>query len=129
MYDVTSEQSFLNVRNWMSSVKEGVEEHCVLCVVANKIDLCENEENRAVSFKDGATLAEVEVYWRESTIPIHLQHNECLYFETSAANGYGITECMKALAVHLQEREDQAVEDALKLENVEVPRRRRCCKA
>lgn len=59
MYDVTSEQSFLNVRNWMQSVKDGVEEHCVLSIVANKIDLCENEDTRAVTFKDGAQLAEV----------------------------------------------------------------------
>lgn len=71
MYDVTSEHSFLNVRNWMNSVKEGVEEHCVLCVVANKIDLCESEESRAVSFKDGATLAEVRAHRKKSNIAMH----------------------------------------------------------
>lgn len=36
MYDVTSEQSFLNVRNWIDSVKAGVDENCVMCLVGNK---------------------------------------------------------------------------------------------
>lgn len=37
MYDVTSEQSFLNVRNWITSVKAGVDEGCVMCLVGNKV--------------------------------------------------------------------------------------------
>ncbi|VDD95818.1 unnamed protein product [Enterobius vermicularis] len=36
MYDVTSEQSFLNVRNWITSVQAGVDENCILCLVGNK---------------------------------------------------------------------------------------------
>ena len=74
MFDVTNEHSFLNVRNWMASVKEGVEEHCVLCIVANKIDLCENEDSRAVTFKDGATLAEVG----------HIAHTTAIHTRTTS---------------------------------------------
>lgn len=37
MYDVTSEQSFINVRNWITSVKACVDESCVICLVGNKV--------------------------------------------------------------------------------------------
>ncbi|PAV63218.1 hypothetical protein WR25_27031 [Diploscapter pachys] len=39
MFDVTSEQSFLNVRNWITSVKAGVDESTVMCLVGNKVDI------------------------------------------------------------------------------------------
>uniref|UniRef100_A0A914X1U8 EF-hand domain-containing protein n=1 Tax=Plectus sambesii TaxID=2011161 RepID=A0A914X1U8_9BILA len=111
MYDVTSEQSFLNLRNWMGSVKDGVDDNCVLCIVGNKVDLYENDESRVVKYKHGERLAE---------------DCKALFFETSASSGRGITECMRAVAIHLQEREDQHLEDALKLE-LEVQRKRKCC--
>uniref|UniRef100_A0A183D911 Ras family protein n=1 Tax=Gongylonema pulchrum TaxID=637853 RepID=A0A183D911_9BILA len=38
MYDVTSEQSFVNVRNWITSVQAGVEENCVISLVGNKVN-------------------------------------------------------------------------------------------
>uniref|UniRef100_A0A0R3RR85 RAB44 protein n=1 Tax=Elaeophora elaphi TaxID=1147741 RepID=A0A0R3RR85_9BILA len=91
MYDVTSEQSFLNVRNWITSVKAGVDESCVMCLVGNK-------------------------------------EFDMLFFETSAFNGFGVNDCMRAVAMKLQEHEDQQLEDVLKLDiNLQRKQKSWCC--
>ncbi|MCP9265641.1 Ras and EF-hand domain-containing protein [Dirofilaria immitis] len=101
MYDVTSEQSFLNVRNWITSVKAGVDERCVMCLVGNKVDLFANDQARILTYKHGKKLA---------------QEFGMLFFETSAFNGFGISDCMKAVAGKLQEREDEQLQNVLKLD-------------
>uniref|UniRef100_A0A914ZNY0 Uncharacterized protein n=1 Tax=Parascaris univalens TaxID=6257 RepID=A0A914ZNY0_PARUN len=98
MYDVTSEQSFLNVRNWIDSVK---------------VDLFANEHARALTFRHGQKLAE---------------EFGMLFFETSAFTGYNVSDCMKAVAVRLQQREDEDLEEALKLDmGVQGKQRSWCC--
>jgi Ras and EF-hand domain-containing protein len=84
VYDVTSEKSFLNVRSWIESIRVGVDDCCVMCLVANKIDLCPNEQNRIITYKHGKELAE---------------EFDMAYFETSAYTGMGINDCMRALAM------------------------------
>lgn len=79
MYDVTSEQSFKSLRNWIYSIKvsfffnkqylekiksisfekETASAECLLTIIGNKIDLTKNDDNRVVKFKDGANLAKV----------------------------------------------------------------------
>lgn len=80
VYDVTSETTFRNVRAWMTSVrvksnllkmgyfkldisfslsKESAEDDCVVALVGNKTDLCDDDEKRPVKYKDGAKLADV----------------------------------------------------------------------
>lgn len=59
MYDVTTEATFTNVRNWVTSVKDGVEEGTAMVVVGNKTDLIEEQDRRAVKTKDGNKLAAV----------------------------------------------------------------------
>ena len=39
--------------------KECASEECVLAIIGNKIDLCENDESRVVKYKDGSCLADV----------------------------------------------------------------------
>uniref|UniRef100_A0A914YLZ6 Uncharacterized protein n=1 Tax=Panagrolaimus superbus TaxID=310955 RepID=A0A914YLZ6_9BILA len=102
MYDVTSEQSFLNVRNWIESVRIGVGDCCVLCLVGNKVDLAANEAGR--------------------------KEFDMLFFETSAYTGLGINDCMKAVAIRLQQREDDQLEEALRLEMIiQNSKRSWCC--
>uniref|UniRef100_A0A915PCF8 EF-hand domain-containing protein n=1 Tax=Setaria digitata TaxID=48799 RepID=A0A915PCF8_9BILA len=101
MYDVTSEQSFLNVRNWIASVKAGVDESCVMCLVGNKIDLFANDYSRVLKYKYGQKIAE---------------EFGMMFFETSAFTGFGINDCMRAVAMKLQEREDEQWDDVLKLD-------------
>lgn len=59
MFDVTSEQSLLNVRNWVDSVRAGVDESTVLCLVGNKVDLFGNDSARNSVYRPGKKLAEV----------------------------------------------------------------------
>ncbi|KAE9556035.1 hypothetical protein FO519_000781 [Halicephalobus sp. NKZ332] len=113
MYDVTSEQSFLNVRNWIESVRVGVDDGCVMCLVGNKVDLVSNDTARKVSYKDGKEIA---------------QEFDMLFFETSAYTGLGINDCMRAVAIRLQQREDDQLEEALRLEmTIQNSRSSWCC--
>ena len=60
MYDVTSERSFLNLRNWILSITEIVKsEKIKIAIIGNKIDLLSNNPLRSVQSKDGASLAQV----------------------------------------------------------------------
>ncbi|VIO86960.1 Uncharacterized protein BM_BM1670 [Brugia malayi] len=113
MYDVTSERSFLNVRNWINSMKAGVDESCVMCLVGNKIDLFANDQARVLTYKYGKKLAE---------------EFGMLFFETSAFNGFGVNDCMRAVAMKLQEREDQQMVDILKLDmSLQKKQKSWCC--
>ncbi|CAI5793064.1 ras-related protein Rab-27A isoform X1 [Podarcis lilfordi] len=80
LFDLTNEQSFLNIRNWMSQLQTHA--YCenpdvVLC--GNKSDL---EEQRVVKEEDAKELAE------KHGIP---------YFETSAANGANVSKAIETL--------------------------------
>ncbi|KAI6181120.1 hypothetical protein M3Y98_00794800 [Aphelenchoides besseyi] len=112
VYDVTSEQSFLNVRNWIESIRYGVDDSCVMCLVANKIDLCPNDQARVVSYKNGKDLAD---------------EFDMIYFETSAFNGLGINDCMRAVAVRLLQRDAENMEEALKLQLFSKSKNRSWC--
>ncbi|CAF1005588.1 unnamed protein product, partial [Brachionus calyciflorus] len=110
MYDITSEQSFKNLRNWISSMKESASEDCVLVVIGNKTDLCPNDEKRVVRNKDGAGLA---------------AEYESLFFETSSKESKCILEAMESIARILQEKEDKQIEDVLNLRVKE--KKKGCC--
>ncbi|CAO4372074.1 unnamed protein product [Caenorhabditis nigoni] len=113
MFDVTSEQSFLNVRNWIDSVRAGVDEATVMCLVGNKVDLFGSDIARSGVYRAAEKLA------LEFKIP---------FYETSAYTGYGIENCMRQMAESLQRREDNHLEEALKLDmNSNYKKRSWCC--
>ncbi|CAJ0952469.1 unnamed protein product, partial [Mesorhabditis belari] len=112
MYDVTSEQSFLHVRNWIDSVRAGVDDNVVMCLVGNKVDLFASEQQRELTRKAGRQIAE---------------EFGMLFHETSAYTGFGINECMMAMATRLQKREDDHLEEALRLEMEVTNRKSWCC--
>ncbi|KAK6022854.1 Ras family protein, partial [Ostertagia ostertagi] len=64
LFDVTSEQSFLNVRNWIESVRNGVEDSTVLALVGNKVDLFGSDSSRNSVYKAGKKLA--DQYFRKA---------------------------------------------------------------
>ena len=43
VYDITSEASFLNAREWMESALEGAGETATLLLLGNKLDLAEDD--------------------------------------------------------------------------------------
>lgn len=110
MYDVTSESSFTNVRNWMSCIQETASEERVLLLIGNKSDLPVEDDCKAVKMKDGIRLAD---------------EYGSLFYETSALNGENVHDSMEALARVLKEKEDKEIEKSFKLE--EVPAKKGCC--
>lgn len=93
LFDLTNEQSFLNVRNWMSQLQ--VHAYCespdvILC--GNKCDLT---DQRAVSEDEARELAE------KYGIP---------YFETSAANGQNVSQAVDILLDLIMKRMERCVD-------------------
>ncbi|XP_030045019.1 ras-related protein Rab-27A [Microcaecilia unicolor] len=93
LFDLTNEQSFLNVRNWMSQLQ--MHAYCenpdiVLC--GNKSDL---EDQRAVKEEDAREFAE------KYGIP---------YFETSAANGSNVSKAIETLLDLIMKRMERCVD-------------------
>ncbi|XP_074441709.1 EF-hand calcium-binding domain-containing protein 4A isoform X3 [Larus michahellis] len=109
MYDVTAECSFTAVRNWMSSVQEGIEDGAVVFLLGNKMDAAQRE-TRNVPKVEGERLA---------------KEYKAVFYECSAMTGYNIMEPMLHMARLLTAQEDRQRENALQLED--VSRRKGCC--
>jgi GTPase SAR1 family protein len=58
MYDVTDKRSYLNVRNWMSTIADTAAENVAVLLVGNKIDLrVEGNKTKCVPTEEGLGLA------------------------------------------------------------------------
>ncbi|CAF0868153.1 unnamed protein product [Rotaria sordida] len=112
VYDVTSEVTFRNVRGWMTSVRESAEDDCVIALVGNKTDLCDDDEKRPVKYKDGAKLAD---------------EYGCLFFESSARLGTSIVEIMEAIARLMQEKDDKQRKGENIVDISAKKKKRGCC--
>ncbi|GFX42493.1 ras and EF-hand domain-containing protein [Trichonephila clavipes] len=112
VYDVTSETTFRNVRNWMHNIQEGAQDSVLILLIGNKVDLCESETDRVIRTKDGVRLAD---------------EYGSLFFETSAKTGDSVCEAIEALASILKTKEDEAMEQVLKLQEEEMEKKKRKC--
>ncbi|XP_066540356.1 ras and EF-hand domain-containing protein [Hoplias malabaricus] len=84
LYDVTSESSFLNVREWMEQIHESTDGNIPLCVIGNKVDMRpQRPEGSCVSSAQGEKLA--------------MTYN-ALFCETSAKEGTNVVEAVLHLA-------------------------------
>jgi len=97
VYDLTKEQSFLNVQKWMEELKEHAEPEIVIMLVGNKLDTCErNPLERKVSHERAAEFAK--------------QHN-MLFMETSAFTDINVRDSFELLVqeiYNVRSREDLA---------------------
>ncbi len=60
MYDVSSEKSFLNLRNWITSIRENTNNSKIkIVIIGNKIDLIENGSLKNVPTNEAEALAKV----------------------------------------------------------------------
>ncbi|XP_014107428.1 PREDICTED: EF-hand calcium-binding domain-containing protein 4A isoform X1 [Pseudopodoces humilis] len=109
MYDITAECSFLAVRNWMSSIQEGIEDGAVVFLLGNKLDAVQRE-TRNVPKVEGERLA---------------KEYKAVFYECSVMTGYNIMEPMLHMARLLTAQEDRQRENALQLED--ISRRKGCC--
>lgn len=81
IYDVSDENSFLNIRNWMKNIEQHASDNVLKVLVGNKADL--DESRRAVPYSRGKALAD------EYRIP---------FFETSAKSGVNVEEVFSGMA-------------------------------
>ena len=90
VFDVTSQESFDNVKGWINSVKSNIGENVIpIIIVGNKIDM---ENMREISKEDGNKIA---------------SENGYKYFETSAKTGKGVDEAFKEIVNQILDIQDK----------------------
>uniref|UniRef100_A0A3Q0RQV7 Calcium release activated channel regulator 2A n=1 Tax=Amphilophus citrinellus TaxID=61819 RepID=A0A3Q0RQV7_AMPCI len=109
MYDITTEQSFTAVRQWLTSVKEGAGEDIPIMLLGNKTD---KATEREVQKSVGERLA---------------KDCELTFYECSACSGYNVVESMVHLARILKEQEDREKEKTVQLVSIRSEKKRSCC--
>ncbi|XP_072166036.1 EF-hand calcium-binding domain-containing protein 4B-like [Diadema setosum] len=107
IYDVTSERSFLNVRNWMTSVEETTDDHIVKMLLGNKCDC----SDKVIAEETGHSLAETY---------------KCDFYEVSAKSGSNVVEAFTAMSKLLLVKEDEEMQNALKLAESD-DQKKKCC--
>ncbi|XP_057693263.1 EF-hand calcium-binding domain-containing protein 4B [Corythoichthys intestinalis] len=109
MYDITVQQSFTAVREWLTSVKEGSGEDIILMLLGNKTDL---QKERQVHKTIGERLA---------------KDCQMTFFECSACSGHNVLEAMLHLARTLKEQEDREKEKTVQLVSSSMEKKKSCC--
>ncbi|XP_049977960.1 EF-hand calcium-binding domain-containing protein 4B isoform X1 [Alexandromys fortis] len=106
MYDLTAKQSFLSIRQWLSSVEEAVGDRIPVLLLGNKLD---NEKEREVPRGLGEQLA---------------KDNSLIFYECSAYSGHNTKESLLHLARLLKEQEDTVRKDTIQ---VGPPAKKKSC--
>ena len=85
LYDITKENSFENIREWVQNIREEVYEKAIIFLIGNKID---KKDERKITTEQGQKLAE------EYNLP---------FFEASAKSGENVEEIFKNLYQKISE--------------------------
>lgn len=80
VYDLTNRQSFINIRDWLTRIKENAKETVLITLVGNKMDL---QRGRKVKYEEGKQLAEAY---------------NIAFIETSAKSGQNVKETFQDIA-------------------------------
>uniref|UniRef100_G3VSC9 Calcium release activated channel regulator 2A n=1 Tax=Sarcophilus harrisii TaxID=9305 RepID=G3VSC9_SARHA len=107
MYDITAKQTFMSIRQWLTSVEEAVGENIPILLLGNKVD---NEKEREVPLGNGERLA---------------KENDLIFYECSAYSGYNVKESLLHLARILKEQEDTVKENIIQVHH--QPKKKACC--
>ncbi|XP_017274369.1 ras and EF-hand domain-containing protein homolog isoform X2 [Kryptolebias marmoratus] len=97
MYEITSQETFTAVRQWLTSVKESAGEDLPIMLLGNKTD---KEMEREVQKEVGERLA---------------KNCQMTFYECSACSGYNVMESMVSMARILKEQEDREKEKTVEL--------------
>ena len=108
MYDITDQQTFNNVREWIKSIEEETSKKVILILVGNKVDKKEREVLKA----EGEQIAE------EYNFP---------FFETSAQSGLNVNSVFETLAKLIVEKKAQSANQGHKLTNTKNNEKKKCC--
>ncbi|XP_023647111.1 EF-hand calcium-binding domain-containing protein 4B-like isoform X2 [Paramormyrops kingsleyae] len=110
MYDITSQQTFLAVRQWLASVQDSAGGDIPIMLLGNKLDM---ESAREVPVQVGEKLA---------------KDSQLIFYECSAFSGQNVTEAMLHLARVLKEQEDEEKERTIQLaHSPPTTRKKSCC--
>jgi Rab family protein len=83
VYDITRRNTFENCIKWYNELRKFTERNCIVCLVGNKTDILENNENKR------------EIYYEEA-MEFAKKYN-MLFFETSAKNNSNVDNCFEEL--------------------------------
>ena len=119
-YDVTNNESFDNLRDWITSIKKNMEGRNIfipVIIIGNKIDM---EESREINKEDAEKFA---------------KENNYKYFETSAKTGEGVDNAIRELIIQIlkqsNQMDDQKMARAssvqIKEENVDNSKKKKGC--
>ena len=109
LYDITKENSFENIREWVQNIREEVYEKAIIFLIGNKID---KKNERKITTEQGQKLAD------EYNLP---------FFEASAKSGENVEEIFKNLYKKISEvYVDMQKEKGGKL-NPNSKKRIKCC--
>jgi len=109
IYDITNEESFNNVKNWINSIKEEAPDKVVIILVGNKVD---DEENRKIKKEKGEKISQ------EFKLP---------FFECSAKADINVNSAFEALIKKLIEINPKDKSgDKLKKDKQKVERKKFC---
>ncbi|KAG8142694.1 putative Ras and EF-hand domain-containing protein [Naja naja] len=107
MYDVTAQETFVAVKQWLVSVEEAAGENIPVLLLGNKVD---KEKERAVPKRLGEHLA---------------KDYSIIFYECSALTGENIKAPILQLARILKEQEDNVKEKTVQLQ--QQPKKTTCC--
>ncbi|XP_077049746.1 EF-hand calcium-binding domain-containing protein 4B [Siphateles boraxobius] len=108
VYDITSEQTFTAVRQWLTSVQEGAGEDIPIMLLGNKTDL---DGQRVIPLEMGEKLA---------------KDFQFIFYECSAFSSHNVTESMIHMARVLKEQEDREKEKTVSLVD-SAAKKKSCC--
>ena len=98
IYDISNLQTYENVKNWISQIREEANPNVIIYLVGNKIDL--PKEKRVVNIEDGEKIAE---------------EFEIKFKEASAKSGTNVNEIFEELVEQIDE----------KFSKLEVPKKKK----
>ncbi|XP_048024867.1 EF-hand calcium-binding domain-containing protein 4B [Megalobrama amblycephala] len=108
VYDITNEQTFTAVRQWLASVQEGAGEDIPIMLLGNKTDL---DGQREIPLGTGEKLA---------------KDFQLIFYECSAFSNHNVTESMIHMARVLKEQEDREKEKTVSLVD-STAKKKSCC--
>ncbi|KAL7641872.1 UNVERIFIED_CONTAM: hypothetical protein RMT77_007746 [Armadillidium vulgare] len=114
LYDVTSERSFLNVRQWLQNIEETCESGVPIIICGNKKDLKEShisEGFTVVTRPDGEKLA---------------KEHGATFFETSTKTGENVLSSLEELARQMSAHEDLTLQTSA-LNVMSSKKKHKCC--